>query len=419
MQYLKKHLNFDSILCALLFAFPLFATVVRHWTSGMYGLLVLSGIIFFARKEHRQQVELHRYEKMLLWLLVVHFAIFLLTTAIHYPDRFSQTKFEVEVRFVLAIPLYFLLAKYRFGLRCLISGALLSILIATPICIYETFYLNYPRFNGVYGPLFTGPIMFIYLAIATSYYLGRITQKDRKVWGIFSVMLILATFNIVSSETRIAFIGYTVIAVVFSLVYSRGWYKAVLVSVVIVCAIVLYFALPPVKQRMSTAFEEIAAYFNAKDHATAGNIAGSSTGTRLEMWRSTPLFLRDHPLVGIGNGNYDKGMRKYVEEGKVNPLVLQHGHAHNVFVNTIIHKGLLGFFAALGVFFYPLYIYIKTYRVNKYTALTGIFFITVMFLLSMNESAPFWKDNFAATYIILSLVIFQNHMKEIKKVKDG
>lgn len=415
MHLLKKHLNFESALCALLFAFPLFATVVRHWTSGFYGLLVILGIIFISNKERRQQVELHRFEKTLLWLLVIHFAVFLLTMGMHYPERFSDTKFEVEVRFVLVIPLYFLLVKYRYGLRCLLSGAVLSVFIASLFCAYEMLYLNQTRFNGIYGPLYAGPIIFIYLAIAVSYYLGRITAKDKKAWILFLATLALATFVIVSSETRVAYIGYTLLALVFSLVYPRGRYKVIMLGTVLLCAIVIYVTMPPVKERMNTAFNEIATYLNTRDHAKATDIAGSSTGTRLEMWRTTPLFLQDHPLVGIGNGNYQKGMGKYVAEGKVNPLVLAHGHAHNVFVNTIIHKGLLGLLTVLGVFFYPLYIYIKTYRANKYTALTGIFFVTVMFMLSMNESAPFWKDNFAATYIILSLVIFQNHMKEIKK----
>ncbi|MGD9385839.1 MAG: hypothetical protein PVF28_04735, partial [Thioalkalispiraceae bacterium] len=86
-------------------------------------------------------------------------------------------------------------------------------------------------------------------------------------------------------------------------------------------------------------------------------------------------------------------------------------------IGAVIDKGLLGLAATLFVCFFPLYVYLKTYRINKYAALTGILYVITMWILSMNETAPFEKSNFLATYLIYSLVIFQNHMHALKNTQ--
>ena len=176
-----------------------------------------------------------------------------------------------------------------------------------------------------------------------------------------------------------------------------------------------------VSSRMSFALKEATDYYsyNEEERIATEKLWGSSVGTRLEMWRSVQYFLQDTPVFGVGNGNYNKAMTQYVEQGKLNETVNRHGHPHNVFVNAIITKGLLGLFATCLVFFFPLFVYIKTFALSRYSALTGITLVLCFFLISMNETAPFYKSNFVATFLILGLVIFQYHMTAIKNKSYG
>ena len=111
-------------------------------------------------------------------------------------------------------------------------------------------------------------------------------------------------------------------------------------------------------------------------------------------------------------------MQIYIDDKELNPVVNRHSHAHNVFVNVLIVKGLLGLAVACLVLFYPLYIYIRSYKQSSHSAAIGIIFTMIIILYSINETAPFVKSNFVATYLLISVVIFQNHIRRIKELNN-
>lgn len=78
-----------------------------------------------------------------------------------------------------------------------------------------------------------------------------------------------------------------------------------------------------VKQRFST--------------LTSGQL--TRTNTRLEIWRKTPAMIADHPLLGVGAGNYENVSARY---GLLDVGALRYDHAHNVFLTIGAELGLLG-----------------------------------------------------------------------------
>jgi O-antigen ligase len=197
--------------------------------------------------------------------------------------------------------------------------------------------------------------------------------------------------------------------------YLKGWLKIATLIVFFVFLLVVSIYSQPINSRMTSAISELQDYLALDDHADPENYAGgTSVGIRLEMLRVAPLVLIDHTLLGVGNGNYQKTVKQYAEQRMLHPEITHHTHPHNVFVGAAVDKGLLGLIATLLVFFFPLYVYFKTYKLSKYSALSGILYVTTMFIFSMNETAPFEKSNFLATYLVFSLIIFQNHMRHIK-----
>ena len=169
---------------------------------------------------------------------------------------------------------------------------------------------------------------------------------------------------------------------------------------------------------MTVAINDLVRYIKLEDVSKVTDRKQfDSLSIRLELWKSTPYFVKDYPLLGVGNGNFQKSIKKYVDQGYLNPIAAEYDHAHNVFVNATVNKGLLGLTTTCLVFFLPLFVYLKSYRESKYSAIIGILYTAVMFIISLNESAPFYKSNFVATFLILSMVIFQNHLHMLKKVK--
>jgi len=64
---------------------------------------------------------------------------------------------------------------------------------------------------------------------------------------------------------------------------------------------------------------------------------------RLAIFAANLDIVRDHPVIGLGFGNYDRGAKTYYEN---HPLADRRSHAHNSFLQIAAEAGLLG----LGAF---------------------------------------------------------------------
>ena len=410
------NINFEKSLYVLLFLFPLFAVSIRHWSSTTFGLLVLLGIIYYFSVHKKQQSQLHIYEKWYLWLLVAYFVSFLISMGFNYPERFSETRFGNEIRFLLVIPLYLLIIQAKDALKWLAYGGTLSILISFGFCLHSLYIEKESFFEGEYSQLFTGPVILIYLVISLSYFIPKLSLANKRLILFLVTLIALASFSIIATQVRAAYIGYAVLAVMFIGIYIKGWKKIAAFMLILVAIVAMYHNSDSIKSRMDVAYKELTNYTSLEEtNRTQKHVVLGSVGTRLEMWRASYYFLQDYPILGVGNGNYNRKVRIYIEQDKVNPALADHDHLHNVFVNATVNKGLLGLVVTTALFFFPLFIYLKYYKVNPASANTGILYTAIMFLVSMNESAPFYKSNFVATYLILSIVIFLNHMQAVRK----
>ena len=418
-------MSYETILYSLLFLFPLFATVARHWVSSIFVLIALLGLVYHISRKDEYKRNLHVYDKIYIWLLAVYFSIYLLSILSNYPIELKIIRFDIELRFLIAISIYYLLLKYDKTLKYLVYGSLLSLVIALLFCVVDLYYKEEIIFTGAYSQLFTGPVVIISLSLVITNYLNNLkkTKNIKHRLGLLSLVALLfaiSSFIIISTNARVAYIGLIVLAFMSIFFYGNGVWKYGLLIICVTSVLVIFTFSSSVNQRVTTAFSDISTYLDISETDTKDHpINYSSIGARLEMWKTVPLFISDHTFFGVGNGNYQSEMKKYVDNGKANSAVLVGSHAHNVFVNTIITKGITGLSIVMLLFIYPLYIYIKTFKICRDTAVVGIIHTCMLFIISMNESAPFWKANFVAVNIIFSLVIFQSHIGNLKNEIKG
>lgn len=413
-EAIKNQSRTENGVYLLFLLFPVLAVVTSHWVSGLYGVIVITAITAYFRSRNKISINLHRYEKILFWLLVLNFVVFLISSTLNYPERFRFTRFEIELRIVLIIPVYMLLLRYPKSLKYFLIGAILSIIVNFIAALYEVHVLQLGLFGGTYSTLFSGPVTVLFLGMTVGFLLNKFGFKSKYI--ILTVLLLAAGLTtIVLTQARIAYFSFALVFFLICFFYFIGWTKIVSVLGLIFLIAAVVYSSDSIQNRLDVAYKEIQTYYVEENTARPEfNLAPSSVGTRLEMWRATPLFLQDTPFFGIGNGNYHKVMTKYVEQGKIHPTVLNHGHAHNAFVNALFNKGLAGFLLVCLIMFYPLYIYIRTYRLNPMSSRLGIIMISTIFLISLNAPAPFYKGNFVAIYMILTVLLFSYHMQHIR-----
>ncbi|HEY5999250.1 MAG TPA: O-antigen ligase family protein [bacterium] len=69
---------------------------------------------------------------------------------------------------------------------------------------------------------------------------------------------------------------------------------------------------------------------------------------RLLLWETAWNMVRDRPVLGVGIGNFRAAQDAYVREAV--PLVMTRTHAHNVWLQVAVERGVLGVLALLWLF---------------------------------------------------------------------
>jgi O-antigen ligase len=149
---------------------------------------------------------------------------------------------------------------------------------------------------------------------------------------------------ILSSLSRGTWLSLALALLVMLLVWEartrRLLLPALLLAVALV-ALVAVGALPPV---LTERLGVIVSYFGVFDvrtvEVTPENFA---VVERMAHWQAGWYMFLDHPILGVGAGNYAAAYSTYFLPGWPDPL----GHAHNYYLNTAAETGLVGLAALL------------------------------------------------------------------------
>jgi len=90
---------------------------------------------------------------------------------------------------------------------------------------------------------------------------------------------------------------------------------------------------------IETGVAELELYQSQPDRPT-------SWGARLNMWRDSITFFKQHPILGIGIGDFKKERQRLMDEGKTFED-WTYGHAHSIYFHALATTGLVGFIALL------------------------------------------------------------------------
>ncbi|WP_114634216.1 O-antigen ligase family protein [Vibrio splendidus] len=166
--------------------------------------------------------------------------------------------------------------------------------------------------------------------------------------------------------------------------YYRNYFsfRSKAISVFSIVAVVI-FSYPTIEPRISSMISDIHEYQN--------NDSQTSSGFRLEMWKSATYSALDKPIFGQGFEGVKQAKKEQVEKGLVDKSVLNYKRAHNQFFEELQTKGLIGLFAMLAFFGIPLYLLWKKVqksgsRDNQYFfAVAGIVHITSVIGFSLTQ----------------------------------
>jgi O-antigen ligase len=153
---------------------------------------------------------------------------------------------------------------------------------------------------------------------------------------VFLMIIVLFTSGgILVSGSRGVWIALAAACLVTLLLYDRHKAAIFFVSIISVCILVTISS-SALRERASS----IVTSFYTED-------VKGSTGTRVELWKGSLLVFKQHPLLGVGTGNYQSSIEDLVREKKImEPSVAM--HAHNIYFQALATRGIIGFVLTAG-----------------------------------------------------------------------
>lgn len=206
----------------------------------------------------------------------------------------------------------------------ILFAALLGFMIGV-ICV------NYQGLHGDYraGGFFGHPMTFAgYLCIFLPVLLVCFLEKNIycKWRWLFGVSFILGIIALLFNGTRGVWL-----AILPVLLFILGYYILKRNKLAMLC-LVLFIAAGAGLTQYKTFTDRLATITNTKYQ---------SNTERLLIWKSAYTMFKDHPVLGVGLGQYKYNYQKhYISHQAKEPNL---GHAHNNFLQMLAENGIVGF----------------------------------------------------------------------------
>ncbi|OCH52770.1 O-antigen ligase [Vibrio sp. ZF57] len=219
------------------------------------------------------------------------------------------------------------------------------------------------------------------LSIVSLIYAKHIQDRVLIIVSTVSITLGLAATLLSGARGALVLLPF----ILMSLLYTyRSYFSFRSKAIVILSAItVITLSYPTIGPRINSIFSDLQDYQN--------NDSRTSSGYRLEMWKSAVYSAIDKPILGQGFEGVRKAKKEQIEKGLVDKSVLKFKRAHNQFFEELQTKGLIGLVAIFAFFGVPLYLLWKLVISSKskdnsyFFALAGIVHITSVIGFSLTQ----------------------------------
>jgi putative inorganic carbon (HCO3(-)) transporter len=316
-------------------------------------------------------------EKLSIFIVVLLGAM-LLSTIYAVDKKIALTE---SARFITYIFMYFII-KYEFNsekqIKILLKCYMFISFILSCIGIYQHFtgfgltekFTKASAFgtgiriaSTLFNPNAYGAylILIIFPLIMLSIYERN---KNKKI--VYTVISLLLLTNLLMTLSRNALLGFTLGILVLALIYS----------IKLIFALggfsVLMFLIPSVLQRFKAV------------------TSSSQNESRIKLWKTAIMMIKEHPILGVGNGNFVTRYNEYIKKYKeLKYQEYQNYPSHNSYLKVQSELGVIGIVSFLGI------VTTALFRVKKLYSTTSDKFYKPFYMGVMASMVAFLFMNFS------------------------
>ncbi len=270
------------------------------------------------------------------------------------------------------------------------AGFSLSTIALGSVCLFQHFGQGIERAYGLNG----GPSASIELAtlllglslVALARLLDRRTGTVERLLHVTA--MVFGTSGALLTQSRGPLLAFAPAFAMLVLLHARRsghWRLGVLVVVGACVGVTL--ATYTMHDEMTERFAAIGAEVTTFDHR---HEARGAVRERLEMWRTAGRAVGEHPLAGIGIGEFSHYVDAEIAAGRSNPSIGRYNQPHNEYVEAAATGGILGLLVLLATFLLPLSYFARHVRDRDDAvvtpARTGLAIVVLYMLCALTDS---------------------------------
>ena len=404
---------------AIIFLVPVLVLNVKHGIGVGFLPLVLAG--FFVAAFPGDRSALTREEKLLFFAVSILFLCALLVTLAGDFNYAGYKRLGKFLPLVMAIPAYLLLRKTGVNLQALWYGLAIGAIVTGCVALVEL-RLGASRAAGSTHPILFGDISLVMSFMVLA---GYNFFKERGRWWVLVPIaaIILGMTASILSGARGGWIALPALLTI--LLWSHfsqvGFWKRwlMIAGVMIVGAILYILPFTGLANRIDLALSEIAIYSESE---LTDSVRSTSVGIRLEMWQGAWQIFTEHPIAGVGWGNYLATMEQQVSQGLRHPKAAKFRHPHSQYLSVLANGGLIGGLGMLLLFLIPLKLFVEAYKDGsesmRQLAMAGMLLVVAYMHFCLTEVVleRILSTSFLAFYLaVLSAAIHQQRGTLIKE----
>ena len=323
---------------------------------------------------------MHKYKEIDIKYVSIALSSYFILTLISFSIYGgSGSQLDMPSRTVLASLVLCLLTVYKPTVKPILISILIGGIISGLIAIYHSYYIGGRAFdkNMSYMPIQIGGIiatLSLFSTVICFYFLER---KNVIIYRLAYLASILGFSALLLTGARGAWVLTPLILIAILWIYRSLITKQHVIALVSGAIIIGAIGAGQVTDRLTVMQEELKHY--QEDNAV------TSSGARLEMWKSAIYSVLEKPTFGQGFDGVAIAKERQVKAGLVDPVVLRFSRAHNQFFEDLQTKGFIGLGVLLLMFLYPLFYFLNALaKAEKYSLtytlslLGGIHVISIM-----------------------------------------
>jgi O-antigen ligase len=277
--------------------------------------------------------------------IVLIYAVIISAAVVYSPDRTNgiHEAWRQVTRLLTSIMLISMVSSERLAKQYLGIFACGGTVLAV-IGIYEAIVLNAFRPPSMWHPVHGANILLMTTIAALM--LAAMNRPFR--WASIMATLLML-YALYLTGTRGVWVAAILVILLFPFLLPGGtlWKKFSLAAAVLL-SIAAFTQTPAFRQRSQEAIKDMQIY-----RQDGMSNPKTSVAERLDMWKASSYMFLDRPLLGVGTGGWRSGLEKVVRTGRVPETLLIYGNPHNMFIDALTTRGIIGLTALCVLIGYP------------------------------------------------------------------